>query len=176
MKFSPDFIKTVSTILSESSVGDFAPKDDWNPEPSFTKKAESALVKHGWKETHGIGLYSHPKYGKTIADTNSGSLVYHIGGDGSSEGSKIYDVHPKDVEAHLHEHIGKYHHIMTHKEAAHSVGGHVADKYAGLYGSVNDDYPPHLSPEWHTRIAENKKKSVAAKEIAVKHGADKDSI
>lgn len=162
------------TSLSESTIGEYAPKGDrWNPKKSdmdeFVKDATSQLHKHGWKETHGTALYSHPKYGNTIADLNSGSLMYHV--SHGSDGHKVYDVHPKDIEKHLHHYIANYSQIMDHEEAEKTVGSHIANKYKGLYGGNinNRDDSWYDNKDNVNRSKENEK---SAGRIAVKHGVD----
>jgi hypothetical protein len=173
MKVSSSFAAAVEsvTLIKESSSGDYAPKGDfWNPkkedEDAFAKDAKKNLEDHGWKETHGIALYSHQKFGNTIADLNSGRLTYHIGH--GSEGSKVFDVHPKDIAAHLHQHIGRYAHIMDHKEATDMVGSHIADKYKGLYGGNVDTHKYDAKS-----VKTSKENQMKAAKIAVAHGAKK---
>ena len=61
------------------------------------------LDKNGWKETHGIALYTHPKYPLIGVDTNSGNAAVDVfdsprqvfNDEGSMQG---YVTKPKDLE------------------------------------------------------------------------------
>ena len=47
-------------------------------EGDYNTKVDAWLDKNGWKETHGIALYTHPKYPGIGVDTNSGKANIEV--------------------------------------------------------------------------------------------------